>query len=140
MLRSSIAFVVKEFKEMVPPTIFFAVGFNLILLTTNLILNDYRVQFSSFLLATTGALIVGKSVLVANALPFFRRFDTAPLIRPVLFKSGIYFILVCAVRFLEKLIEFLVHGGTLRELPDYVATHFTWTGFSRYSFGSWCCS
>jgi hypothetical protein len=69
MFRSWIAFVVREFKEMVPPTIFFAVGFNLILLTTNLILNDYRVQFSSFLLATTGALIVGKSVLVANALP-----------------------------------------------------------------------
>jgi hypothetical protein len=129
MLRSSIAFVVKEFKEMVPPTVFFAVGFNLILLTTNLILQDYRVQFSSYLLATTGALIVGKSVLVANALPFFRRFDTAPLIRPVLFKSGIYFAVICAVRFLEKLIEFLAHGGALRELPDYVATHFTWDRF-----------
>jgi hypothetical protein len=130
MLRPSVlAFVVKEFKEIVPPTIFFAAGFNLILLTTNLILEDYEVQFSSFLLATTGALIVGKAVLVANALPFFRLFDTAPLIRPVLFKSGIYFAVVCAVRFLEKLIEFLVHGGALRELPDYVATHFTWSRF-----------
>ena len=48
MPRSSVlAFVVKEFKEMVPPTIFFAVGFSLILLTTNLILDDYEVHFSS---------------------------------------------------------------------------------------------
>jgi hypothetical protein len=62
---SAAGFVLKEFKEMIPPTLFFAVGFNLILLTTNLILNEYQVKFSSFLLATTGALIVGKSVLIA---------------------------------------------------------------------------
>lgn len=125
----AVAFIVKEVEELIPPTLFFAVGFNLILLTTNLILEDYKIHFSSVLLATTGALFVGKAVLVANALPFFRRFDTAPLIQPVLFKSAIYFVAVCAVRFGEKLIEFLVHGGTFRELPDYVATHFTWDRF-----------
>jgi hypothetical protein len=47
---SGLAFVVKEFQEMVPPVIFFAAGFNLILLTTNLILDDYKAHFSSFLL------------------------------------------------------------------------------------------
>jgi hypothetical protein len=76
-VSSVLAFVLKEFKELLPPTIFFAVGFNLILLTTQLVLDDYSVQFASFMLATTAALIVGKSVLVANAMPFFGRFDTA---------------------------------------------------------------
>ena len=77
MSRSpALAFVVKEFKEMLPPTIFFAVGFNLILLTTQLILDDYSAQFASFMLATGAALIVGKSVLVANALPLLNRHDT----------------------------------------------------------------
>jgi hypothetical protein len=125
----ALSFVTKEFVEMVPPTIFFAVGFNLIMLTTNLILEDYKVQFSSFMIATTGGLIIGKAVLVANALPFFRRFDTAPLIQPVLFKSAIYFAVVCAVRLLEKLIEFLVHGGTPDGLPAYLQTNFTWNRF-----------
>ena len=97
-ISSILAFLRKELEEMIPPTIFFAVGFNLILLTTNLILGDYHAHFASALLATTGALIVGKSVLVANALPYFRRFDNAPLIQPILFKSGIYFAVVCAVR------------------------------------------
>jgi hypothetical protein len=46
-----------------------------------------------------------------------------------LFNSGTYFAVVCAVRVLEKLIEFLVHGGALRELPDYMSTHFTWHPF-----------
>jgi hypothetical protein len=76
-------FVMKELREVVPPTVFFAVGFNLIVLTTNLILADYLTSFGSFIVATITALIVGKSVLVANAIPFLRRFDTAPLIRPV---------------------------------------------------------
>ena len=76
------AFLIKELREVVPPTIFFAVGFNLILLTTKLILSDYRVEFSSFMIATMMALVVGKSVLVfrrsnnytyAQA-AFFRRF------------------------------------------------------------------
>ena len=124
-----LAFIVGEFKEMIPPTLFFAVGFNLIVLTTNLILQDYsRAHFSSFVLATTGALIVGKSVLIANALPFFRRFDNAPMIRPVLFKSAIYFLAVGIVRLAEKGIEYLRHGGG-QDLPTYMATHFTWDRF-----------
>jgi hypothetical protein len=68
----------------------------------------------------------GKSVLVANAMPFLRRFDTAPIIQPVLFKTIVYWATVCLVRFLEKLVEYLFTGGTLSGLPEYVATHFTW--------------
>ena len=128
-VSSVLAFVLKEFKELLPPTIFFAVGFNLILLTTQLVLDDYSVQFASFMLATTAALIVGKSVLVANAMPFFGRFDTAPLIWPVVYKSAIYFTAVFVVRFLEKVFDYAVHGGTLAGVPDYVTTHFTWHRF-----------
>ena len=106
-----------------------AVGFNLILLTTQLVLDDYSVQFLSFMLATSAALIVGKSVLVANAMPFLGRFDTAPLIWPVVYKSAIYFVAVFVVRFLEKVFEYAVHGGTLAGVADYVTTHFTWHRF-----------
>ena len=82
-----LAFVIKELREVWPPMVFFAVSFNLIVLTTDLILADYLVSFGSFMVATVTALVVGKSVLIANAMPFLRRFDTAPMIRPVLFKS-----------------------------------------------------
>jgi hypothetical protein len=82
-----LAFLIKELREVVPPTVFFAVGFNIIVLTTDLILADYLVSFGSFMVATITALVVGKAVLVANALPFLRRFDTAPMIQPVLFKK-----------------------------------------------------
>ena len=125
-----LAFLIKELREVVPPTVFFAVGFNLIVLTTDLILADYLVSFASFVVATITPLVVGKSVLVANAMPFLRRFNTAPMIQPVLFKTIVYWAVVFLVRFLEKLVEYLLAGGTLSAIPEYVATHFTWDRFA----------
>ena len=127
---SFLAFVIKELKEVLPPTVFFAVGFNLIVLTTDLILADYLASFGSFMVATMTALVVGKSVLIANAMPFLRRFDTAPMIQPILFKTVVYWGAVFLVRFLEKLVEYLFAGGTLGGIPEYVATHFTWHRFA----------
>src|SRR6516225_3624890 len=124
------AFLIKELKEVLPPTIFFAVGFNLVVLTINLILADYVASFASFMIATGTALMVGKSVLVADAMRFLRRFDTAPLIEPVLFKTFVYWAVVFLVRFLEKLAEYLFGGGTFGGIPEYVTTHFTWHRFA----------
>jgi hypothetical protein len=80
-----LAFVGKEFWELLPTIAFFFISFNLVELTTQLILADYQARPANFLLATTMALVLGKAVLVV--LPFLHRFDTAPLIRPTLFKA-----------------------------------------------------
>lgn len=125
-----LAFVIKELRELLPPTVFFAVSFNLIVLTTDLILADYRASFGNFMVATMAALVVGKAVLVANVTPFLRRFDTAPMIQPVLFKTVVYWAVVFLVRFLEKLVEYFVAGGTISGIPEYVVTHFTWHRFA----------
>ena len=131
MLKSPLlGFVVKELREVLPPTVFFAVSFNLIVLTTDLILADYRASFANFMVATMAALVVGKSVLVAKVTPFLRRFDTAPTIQPVLFKTIVYWAVVFLVRFLEKLVEYLFAGGTFSGIPEYMATHFRCAGMS----------
>jgi hypothetical protein len=101
------AFLWREFLEILPPTIFFVVGFNLILLTTNLILADYGEQFSSYLMATVAAFVVGKAVLVANATRTIRHYDRAPLIRPILFKAVFYWAMVFIARLLEHWIKYL---------------------------------
>ena len=124
------AFIIKEIMEALPAIVFFAVGFNLVVLTTQLILDDYAVQLAGFMVATTAALLVGKAVLVAKALPFFRRFDNAPLIQPILFKTVVYWAVVFVARFLEKLIEYLLDGGRIGGIPEYVTTHFTWHRFA----------
>src|ERR1700740_813538 len=76
-IRRAGAFLVREFREILPPTIFFFTGFNLIVLTTNLLLADYGAQFASFMIATASALVVAKAVLAANAMPAIRHFDRA---------------------------------------------------------------
>ena len=121
----------EEFRKIVPPTVFFFVGFNLILFTKRLILADHLIQFTGFLVATTAALIVGKVVLVADKLPILRRFDYAPLAAPILFKSAVYTVLVALARLIEALIHFLVKGGSLgggRFLDD-VMGKFDWNQF-----------
>ncbi len=96
-----LTWIAHEFLEMLPVVIFFAVGFNVIILTTNLVLSDYELRIGNLLLAITGALVVGKAVLVANATPFLRRYDTLPLAWSILYKTTVY----CLFVFLARLIE-----------------------------------
>ena len=58
-----------------------------------------------------------------------RRFDGAPLIQPILFKSAIYWLCVLIVRLAEGLIPFLVSGGAIADFPTYVVEHFSWPRF-----------
>ena len=124
-LRRAFDWWLAQAKHVLPPTIFFFVGFNLILWTKRLILEEHGVEFSGFLTATLAALLVGKAVLVTDKLPFMRRFDGAPLIQPILFKSAIYWLCVLIVRLAEMLIPFLVYGGAIADFPTYVVEHFS---------------
>ena len=109
---------------------FFAISFNIIVLTTQLVLDDYRLQFVNFMVATTAALVVGKAVLVAGALPFLTRFDGPPLVVPILFKTAVYFSVVFVVRFLEKLVEYWIDEGTLAGLGTHLRETFSWHRFA----------
>src|SRR5881227_1922302 len=115
-----------QVKHVLPPTIFFFVGFNLILWTKRLILEEHGVEFSGFLTATLAALLVGKAVLVTDNLPFMRRFDGAPIIQPILFKSAIYWLCVFIVRIAERPVHFLAAGGALTDFSAHLIENFSW--------------
>jgi hypothetical protein len=126
--------VLHELREAVAPTLFFFVGFNLIVLTTNLLVAQYAVAVGSFMIATLSALIVGKAVLVANALPFLKTFDRAPLIQPILFKTSVYWVIVFLVRVLERFVRFTVAAGNPpAEFPSYLISNFSWDHFIAVS-------
>jgi len=127
-----IKFLLREFREIWPPTLFFFIGFNLILFTKRLILEQYVIQYYGFFLATTSALIVGKAVLVTNALPFLRRFDSRPLIYPILFKTVVYTAFVFVVRLIEALVDYLIHSGVLGggAFVEHLLGTFSWARFT----------
>jgi hypothetical protein len=127
--RRAFDWLLAQVKHALPPTIFFFVGFNLILWTKRLILEEQGVEFSGFLTATVAALLVGKAVLITDKLPFMRRFDGSPVIQPILFKSTFYWLCVLIVRLAEGLVHFLAAGGAIVEFPEHLIQHFSWSRF-----------
>ena len=128
-LRRPFDWWLAQVKHVLPPTIFFFVGFNLILWTKHLILREHNIEFSGFVVATLAALLVGKAVLVTDNLPLMRRFDGRPLIQPILFKTAIYWWCIFVVRLTEQLIYFLVGGGAISDFPTFLIEHFSWPRF-----------
>ena len=122
-------FIAHEFMEARPAILFFAAWFTLIVFSMNLVLAAYLVRFAGFMVATGAALVVGKAVLVANKLPFLRRFDTQPLIRPILFKTIVYTLLVMAARLIERFIKYWIHAGHAAGFVAYALSKFTWHKF-----------
>jgi hypothetical protein len=124
LLRRAVTWWLAQVKHALPPTIFFFVGFNLILWTKRLILQEHGIEFSGFFTALLAALLVGKAVLVMDSLPFMRRFDGAPMIQPILFKSVIYWLCVLIVRLAEELVHFAVAGGAIANFAGHFAGQF----------------
>jgi hypothetical protein len=99
-------------------------------LTTKLLVADYFVAVGSFMLATLAALVVGKAVLVANAMPFLRRYDRAPLIQPILFKTLVYWAVVFVARF-EAFVHFwLVDHNRIGDFLPHMIAIFSWHRFA----------
>ena len=118
-----------QVKHVLPPTFFFFFGFNLILFTRWMTLQEHGIPFNNFFAATVLALLVGKVVLVVDNMHFMRRFDGAPLIQPILFKSMIYWLCVFVFRIAEGLFHFMHDGGAVGDFPAFLVAQFSWPRF-----------
>ncbi len=125
--------ILRELRSALPPTLFFFVGFNFIVLTTNLLVASYAVAVSSFMLATIAALVVGKAVITANSMPFLKIFDRAPLIQPILFKTAVYWVAVFFARLGERFLHFLVDGNSPLDFGEHLIAGFSWHRFIAVS-------
>lgn len=121
-------FVAEEFVRALPAITFFMIGFNLVVFSMSLILNDRFLHFGSFIVATMAALVVGNAVLVAETLPFFRRFELAPLILPVLFKTCAYTLFVFIARVIEAYIHYMINEGRLIGIFSFMYEQFLSVG------------
>jgi len=128
-IRKAGEFVAEEFMHALPAMVFFATGFNLIVFSTNLILSQYFLRVGSFMLATAAALVVGKAVLVADTMPFLNRFESAPLIQPILFKTCVYTVFVFIARLIEAYIHYIIDTGRLIGFFPFMYEQFSWHRF-----------
>jgi hypothetical protein len=130
---------VHAFREVLPPTLFFLFSFNLIVFTTNLLVHDYWFKLSSFLIATTTALVVGKAVLVVNHIRLIDRFRGAPLIQPILYKALFYTLVVLVVRLAERFIHLAIDDRGFAEALDLAVQDFSWRRFAAIQIWIFTC-
>jgi hypothetical protein len=123
------ATILHEMRSVVPPTLFFLVAFNLLVLTVSLLARGEGGSVVNHAAASFAALVVGKAALVADHLPFFNRFPDKPLIWNTLWKAGLYWAVTLVFRLVEKLISAATHGYGLSEgVAEELAT-FSWPRF-----------
>ena len=79
--------------------------------------------------ATVAALVVGKVVLIADALPFVNRFPAKPLMYNVAWKTLIYIVAALVVHYLEHLIPVWWRMRDLAEANRQLGQEIVWPHF-----------
>jgi hypothetical protein len=129
----------REMRSILAPTIYFFCAFNVIVLTTNLLARSYFFALSNFLAVTLLALLVGKAVLVVNKIRAIDRFRDAPLIKPILYKTVFYSLVVTVLRVAEQLIHFSFDGDGFRVALQEAVDAFTWRRFAAIQIWLFVC-
>jgi hypothetical protein len=119
-----------ELLQLIGPTLFFFVAFNVLGFTKHLFLEDYHISFSGFFpTASIGALLVGKAVLLVDEIPLINRLPRTPLIYNVVWKTAIYSLAALAVQFLEELLPRVWHHQSLALAAARIWDEVHWTHF-----------
>lgn len=121
-------FLAEEVKEALPPTIFFLFGFHMIALTKSVLLAEYEITPTSATVATVGALIVAKAILIIDKLPFSRWFS-APRIYNVVWRTLLFGLTALAFRIIEELIPLIGKSGGATTAAATLFSEIHWPNF-----------
>lgn len=120
-MQKFLHFIVHELKEALAPTIFFLVLFHLAAFTESLLLESYGITVVGASVATVGALIVAKAILISNKLPWTDRFSGKPLLIGALWKTAIYTLLCLAFRLIEEFVPLVAkYDGVMIALQHFL--------------------
>lgn len=120
--------LVKELREGLPVAIFFLFLFHMISATKAVSLGDYDINVLRATTATIFALLVAKSILIVDALPVSKFFSNRGLIK-ILWKTGLYGLVVLAFRFIEELIHSLREKVTFSAAVMEIFQGISWPVF-----------
>jgi hypothetical protein len=125
-----------ELAEMVPPTIYYFVILHIVAFIRVLMNKNTGIDLTTSTSIAVAALILGKRVLLANALPFINRFPEKPLIWNVCWKTTLYSLVASLIHYLERLYDFWKEAHGLAAANQRLLTEMVWRIFGRYRF-SW---
>ncbi|HEN8704596.1 hypothetical protein [Pseudomonas sp. CFA] len=118
-----------ECLKVLPPTVFFFVILHIVALIRTLMIKGSGVELPVSASVLIAALILGKSVLVADMLPFINRFPDKPLIWNVVWKTLMYAMVALIVHYLERLYEYWKEAEGLLDANAMLWASINWPRF-----------
>lgn len=128
-MSKAISWLKKELLELLPPMIFFFIVFIVMDIAKGLIERELGMTIASTSSAFIGALIVGKSILIVNALPMLKWFHKKRLIYTVLWRIFFYLLIVVVFQFIEELIPLISTYGSFADALEKLFEEIKWDHF-----------
>ncbi|HXC21658.1 MAG TPA: hypothetical protein VNV13_09260 [Steroidobacteraceae bacterium] len=119
----------EEFLALLPPTIYFFIALHIVGLVRALLIKATGLSPLSTASIAVAALVLGKSVLIAELLPIINRYPQKPLIYNVGWKTMLYLVVSLFIHYLERLYDFSrqaggIAAGNKKLLAEMVWPHF----------------
>jgi hypothetical protein len=119
----------EEFLALLPPTIYFFIALHIVGLVRALLIKATGFSPLSTASIAVAALVLGKSVLIAELLPVINRYPQKPLIYNVGWKTMMYLVVSLFIHYLERLYDFSrqaggIAAGNKKLLAEMVWPHF----------------
>ena len=119
----------KEFLELLPPFIFFAFVFHVMMLVESLMAKASGFSNSATTSALIAAILVSKSILVVDALPILKFKAGEKLIYPLTWRVFFYIIIVVIFQFIEKLIPLFSESDSFSNAVTLLFAKIEWDHF-----------
>ncbi|RFU44769.1 hypothetical protein [Paraburkholderia sp. DHOC27] len=119
----------EEFLKVLPPTLFFFVILHIVVLIRSLMVRESGIALPTTASVLVSSLILGKSVLIADMLPFINRFPDKPLIWNVGWKTLMYAIVALVLHYLEQLYDYWKEASGFAAANHELLTHISWPRF-----------
>jgi hypothetical protein len=119
----------EEFFALIPPTIFFFIALHIVALIRALMTKGTGIAPSSTMSIAVAALILGKSVLLADMLPAINRYPDKPLVYNIGWKTAIYLPMALLIHYLERLFDFSKQAGGIVAGNEKLFAETVWPHF-----------
>jgi hypothetical protein len=111
--------------------LYLAIFFGVFTTYRRLLLAHYGIGYEDYGISVIRALVLGKVVLVAEALRVGRRFEEKPLIVPTLYKTFLFTVCMAVFDIAEALVRSLIGGLGPLGAVDHLMTRFHYEWLSR---------
>jgi hypothetical protein len=118
-----------EVMKAIPPTLFFFFILHVVTLIRALMIKGTGISIETSGSVLIASLILGKSVLVADMLPFINRFPDKPLIWNVVWKTLMYAMVALVVHYLERLYDAWKDAPNLLAANHALVSELNWARF-----------